>query len=153
MADVTPEQAHWVPPGKASTIGANYVHVLTGEDMTIQGLMKGGPPLYASSWATKMGVSEPPPVGPGQDLQAWGKRARLDLEALRPYARAVYAATDEYVESLQPEDLNRSFDLSQFDLGQQPMMFLLRALLTNASMHCGEISCLKGLQGAKGYPM
>jgi len=30
--------------------------------------------------------------------------------------------------------------------------FLLNNLLYNAAAHCGEIACLKGLQGAKGYP-
>ena len=27
------------------------------------------------------------------------------------------------------------------------------AVLGNVNMHCGEIACLKGLQGGKGYPM
>jgi hypothetical protein len=152
MADVTVEQVRWVPPGTASTIGANYVHVLASEDLTIQGLLRGSAPLASSDWAGRMGVSEPPPMGPGHDLRAWGTRAMLDLETLRPYAQAVYAATDAYLASLAPEDLGRTFDLSQFGFGQQPMTFLLTNLLLNCALHSGEISCLKGMQGAKGYP-
>ena len=30
---------------------------------------------------------------------------------------------------------------------------LLNALVVNAAMHTGEISCVKGIQGLKGYPM
>lgn len=153
MADVTTAQAHWLPAGKVSTIGTNYLHVLASEDMTIQGMFQGGAPLYASTWAGKIGASEPPPFGPGHDNRSWGEHARLDLDAARQYAQAVYAATNAYLASLKPDDLERPFDLSQFGLGQQPMLFLLRALIANASMHCGEISCLKGLQGAKGYPL
>jgi len=44
-------------------------------------------------------------------------------------------------------------DLSALGLGQQPVRFVLNALVVNAAMHCGEVSCLKGIQGLKGYPM
>jgi hypothetical protein len=33
------------------------------------------------------------------------------------------------------------------------VLFVLTAILSNASLHTGEISCLKGQQGAKGYPV
>ena len=35
LADVTPAQFTWDPPGKAFSIGANYAHVLGAEDMAI----------------------------------------------------------------------------------------------------------------------
>ena len=97
-------------------------------------------------------LGEMPPLGPGGDLKTWSRRVTVDLPALRRYGQAVYAATDEYVASLTPEALARPLDLSALGLGQQSVMFVLTALLVNASMHCGEISCLKGLQGLKGYP-
>lgn len=153
MADVAPAQFTWDPPGKAFSIAANYAHVLTSEDLGIQALLKGGQPLAVTTWAGKMGTSEVPPMGPGGDLKAWSRRATLDLVALRRYGEAVYAATDEYLGSLAPEALGRPLDLSQYGFGQQTALFILRALLANASLHTGEISCLKGLQGVKGYPV
>jgi len=153
VADVPADRVHWTPPGAGSSIAANYVHVLATEDMTVQGLLKGGQPLAATSWAGKMGVSEPPPMGLGQDLRAWGETARVELGPLRQYAQAVYAATDEFLQSLKPEDLERPYDLSAFGFGQQPMLFLVTNLLLNPSLHCGEISGLKGLSGARGYPV
>jgi len=33
LADVTPAQFTWDPPGKAFSIGANYTHVLGAEDI------------------------------------------------------------------------------------------------------------------------
>lgn len=153
MADVTPEQLTWDPAGKAFSIGANYAHVLTSEDMGIQVLLRGKDPLAATTWAGKMGASEMPPLGPGGDLKAWSRQAKLDLAALRRYGQAIYQTTDEYVASLEPEDLGRPLDLSRLGFGQQSVLFVLTALLANASLHTGEISCLKGVQHAKGYPV
>jgi DinB superfamily len=153
LADVTPAQLTWDPPGKSFSIGANYAHVLGAEDMTIQGLLRGKDLLATSNWAGKTGMSEPPPLGPGVDLKGWSQRATLDLPAMRRFGQGVYAATDEYLASIQPGELDRPIDLSQFGLGQQTVLFVLTAILANASLHTGEISCLKGLQGAKGYPV
>ena len=153
MADVTPEQFTWDPPGKAFSIGANYIHVLTSEDMGVQSLLRGKQPLAATTWNGTMGPSQLPPMGPGADLKGWSRRANVDLAALRRYGEAVYAATDEYLSSLTPDALGRRIDLSQYGFGQQSMLFVLNNVLANASMHTGEISCLKGLQGARGYPV
>jgi hypothetical protein len=153
LADVTSAHFTWDPPGKAFGIGANYAHVLGAEDLAIQGLLQGKSLLAASTWAGKVGASEPPPLGPGVDVKGWSQRAKLDLAEMRRYGQAVYAATDQYLDSISPEELSRSIDLSQFGLGKQTVLFLLTAILANASLHTGEISCLKGLQGAKGYPV
>src|SRR3990167_5407436 len=109
--------------------------------------------LAATTWAGKLGASEMPPVGPGGDLKAGSQRVTLDLVALRRYGQAVYAASDAYLASLTADALDRKIDLSRFGVGEQTAVFVLPALLANASMHTGEISCLKGLQGTKGYPM
>lgn len=153
MADVTPTQFTWDPPGKAFSIGANYAHVLGAEDMTTHGLLRGKALLANSTWMGKIGASEPPPLGPGGDLKGWSLRAKMDLAEMRRYGQAVYRATDDYLSSIGPEELNRPIDLSQFGLGPQTVLFVLTAILANASLHTGEISCLKGQQGAKGYPV
>lgn len=153
MADVTAEQLAWDPPGRAFSIAANYAHVLTSEDLGIQGLLKRAEPLILTTWKGRAGMSEAPPMGPGGDLKDWSRRAEIDLPALRAYGRAVSAATDDYLAGLTPEALGKTVDLSAFGFGQQPMFFVLNALLANVSLHCGEISCLKGIQGLKGYPV
>jgi hypothetical protein len=153
MAGLTPEQASWDPPGNAHSIAANYVHVVGSEDFAIHRLLLGQEPLAASRWAGRMGVSEMPPLGPGGDLKTWSRRATVDLPALQRYGQAVYAATDAYLGSLGPEALARPVDLTAVGFGQQTVLFVLAAVVVNASMHCGEISCLKGLQGLKGYPI
>lgn len=45
VKDVTPEQAHRAPDGKAHPIGALYAHTLIGLDFAVNGLGRGGPLL------------------------------------------------------------------------------------------------------------
>ena len=150
MNDVTPEQAQWSPGGKATPLGAQYAHIIAGEDVFINMMVRGSQPLLMSSFAGKAGMSEPPPMG---DWGDWAGRLKVDLSALRQYAQAVYQNTTDYVASLQPEDLQREIDLSAVGLGKQNLGWVLTAIaITHPASHCGEISCLKGLQGAKGYP-
>lgn len=155
LEGVTSAQAHWTPPGVANPLGATYVHVAVSEDGVIGGMLKGGAPLLATAWAGKVGVSELPPMpGPGvEGLPPWNEWARvvqIDLPAVRAYAQAVYAATDNYLASLNDEALNQPLDLGP--LGQYTLGSFLTVMLSNVTWHTGEISCLKGLQGLKGYP-
>ncbi|GAB4457838.1 MAG: hypothetical protein Fur0044_51150 [Anaerolineae bacterium] len=147
---VAAEHAHWTPPGKAQPLGANYAHVVISEDGLINMLLKGTPPLMASDWEGKIGLSEMPPQAP--PWNEWASRVRVDLDTLRGYAQAVYGATDSYLASLSDEDLNRPLDLSAVGLGQQTVGSFLSTLVFNIHTHTGEIACLKGLQGLQGYP-
>ena len=150
MADVTAEQADWAPPGIATPLGACYAHAVFSEDMIINGMLRGDTPLFKGEWAGKTGQSVQHPDSDWTQYAAWQRDVRLDLPAARAYAQAVYAATDAYLAGLTPEDLDRQVDL--FGMSQS-----LGAALGNFVVgHChdimGEISCLKGLQGVRGYP-
>jgi hypothetical protein len=158
LQGVSAEMAHWVPAGAANPIDANYAHVVLGQDGLINGLLKGGAPLFATTWAGKTGVNAMPPVAdpkhPGfPDWSAWARSVQIDLPALRTYAQAVFAATDEYLASLTDADLQGKADLSALGFGESQVIDALNGgVLSNAYTHAGEISCLKGLQGAQGYP-
>lgn len=149
LADVDEAMLNWQPPGIANSIGANYAHIVTGEDFLVNVMMRQGAPLLASSWAGKTGLSELPPVGGG--MHEWGQRVQIDLAALRAYAQAVYASTDEYLASLSDADLSTTFETQNFGT---PTIggFLGGIVLANLNWHTGEIACLKGVQGKKGYP-
>ena len=149
LADVQSEHVHWLPPGKALPIGALYVHVLTAEDFFIQGLLKGGTPLWDSTWKGKMGLSEPRPPR-GEPWENWARRVRIDLPTLREYAKAVFAATDAYVDSLSEPEFAREVEF--FGRKMPLAAFCLGVMCTHSANHAGEISTLKGLQGLKGYP-
>ncbi len=156
IAGVTPGQAHWVPPGNAHPIGASYVHAIMTEDIVVNVALKGGAPLFATTWAGKTGFSEPMPMpGPDwKDYARWAGRVQVDLPEMQAYTQAVYAATDGYLSSLTPEDLDQTIDLSNLGMGQVTRAWVLsRLVIGHADNICGEISCLKGLQGVQGYPI
>lgn len=150
LGDVTSEQVHWAPEG-GPPLGAHYAHLITAEDFIINVLAKAGAPMLATSWEGKTGLSELPPGPTGWG--AWGRSVRVDLPALRAYGRAVYANTENYIASLTSDDLDRQLDLTDLGIGKIPLGFFISGtMLANTNWHCGEISCIKGLQGLKGYP-
>jgi hypothetical protein len=158
MKDVNGEMAHWAPPGIALPIGAAYAHYVTSEDMLVNGLIKGGVPLFVGSHAGKTGLSEPPPNAAtakdqSGDLAGWCRRVHVDLAVFRDYGKSVYAATDAYLATMPDTELDRMVDLSSVGMGTQSIGFVLKnAVIGHAYCHCGEIAALKGVQGKKGYP-
>jgi uncharacterized damage-inducible protein DinB len=149
VADLTEEQAHWTPGSKAAPIGANLAHVIVGEDFFLN-MVVGRQPLGLGAFAGKTGLSEPPPLG--MAWGEWAERVKIDVPVLQEYARAVFRATEEYVAALTPEDLERELDLSNAGLGKMSLgRFVSMMTVVHPSGHCGEISCMKGQQGAKGY--
>ena len=125
-------------------------------------LLRGGAPLFATTWDGRVGVGECmplPPVwpdfnGPGwEEYARWPRRVRFSLTTLRRYAQAVYAASEGYLATLSPADLDRAVDVSWSGQGQATVGWVVsRLLVGHIDNVCGEISCLKGLQGARGYP-
>ena len=118
MADVTPTQVHFIPPGVANPLGATYAHVVCSEDMIVQGMFRQVAPLSASTWVDRTGLSEPMPL-PGPEwanYAGWTRRVTIDLQALRQYGQAVAAETDAWIASLSESDLDRPVDLEERSL-------------------------------------
>jgi DinB superfamily len=156
MADVTQAQMEYIPPGIANPLGATYAHVVCSEDMIVQGMFRQVAPLLASTWAGRTGLSEPMPVpGPDwHDYGPWTRRVKVDLDALRAYAQAVATETDTWLAGLSEADLDQPMDLSGVGLGQHTWATAIVLLLANhLGTETGEIAVLKGIQGARGYPM
>ncbi len=106
-------------------------------------MVRGQAPLWVSGgWAAKTGL--PADMVLGQET-ASARAHRLDPAQLSAYTQAVFAQTDA--------DLDREVDLTSAGMGKTPLaQFLAGALLGNTYAHTGEISALKGMQSAKGYP-
>ncbi len=145
---LTAEQAHFNAGGNTVPIVGHIGHVLVFEDMVINGMLKGGAPLMAGG---KTGFSELPPQQPPWD--AWARKIKVDLAQAMDYGMKVGASAEAYVASLDDSALGKPLDLSALGLGQQTVGFMLGALVLNLHLHTGEISCLKGLQKLKGYPI
>jgi hypothetical protein len=87
------------------------------------------------------------------DYGDWAGRVTVDLPQFREYVGAVFKNTEEYVARLNPEELDKEMDLSSAGLGKMSLgSFITMISVIHPSNHIGEISCMKGQQGAKGYP-
>jgi hypothetical protein len=149
MADVTDEQARWTPPGVANPIGAMYAHALLAVDGMVNGLLKGGAPRFATEWAGQLG-DLPPQL---QVTFDWARSIQPNLPALRQYGQIVVGDADAYLDRLEETELDRAVDMSAVGLGIRRVSWILNALVAaHLNNMAGEISALKGVQGAKGYP-
>jgi len=148
-ADLTQEQADWLPPGLANPIGATYWHAISGADAVVHAWSMGQPPLsQTAAWEERVVLfQEPNPEGGhGANLQT----LRIDLAAMREYSETVTGAVESWLDSLSPEDLERQIDtpVGELNLAQVLETFVI----WHINAHCGEISALKGCQGSRGYP-
>jgi hypothetical protein len=155
VADITPEQLHTDPGGKALPLGSTYAHLLFTEDVLLQGLFQGKPPLYAAQWKDKTGASAPMPsfLDPNwsEENTKWSKSVKIDLPQIQKYQKAVFKATDAYMDTLTTKELKREVQVG--GLGKRTILQLITNFIVGHMENVtGEISVLKGLQGAKGYP-
>ena len=146
VVDLTQEQADYLPSGAAYPIGELVAHVLQSEDMIVNGMVRGQASVWQSGgWEQTLGI---PDVS--RHTQEVARGFKTSIADLKPYQEAVYASVDEYLGGLTEGELAREVPgpagpMTVYDV-------LSNFLVGNTLAHTGEISALKGLQGAKGYP-
>ncbi len=153
VADVTPEIAHWLPPGVMHPIAERYAHLVMAEDYLLNVMARGGQALFMDAWAGRTGFTADPTMLVA--LTAEGARAfRVDdLNALSAYMQAVFAETQKFIRDADDATLNGSVDMSAIGYGQMPFpIWFSTFIVGHAHDVMGEISALKGVQGVKGYP-
>ena len=91
--------------GTIAGAAAAYAVALMCEDVIVNGVLSGRPPLALSTWRARTGLSELPPVTSQPGRGVWAARVRIDLGTLRAYAQAVYATTDAYLTRVPPTRL------------------------------------------------
>ena len=152
MADVDNDLANRPAPGIANSVGSAYAHLVLSEDRLVNGVIKGSQTLAATSWAGRTGVDREPPGRGAHDggLGEWYKTVKVDLGALREYAKAVYANSEAFISSVADVALSREIE---GPMGKVPLAQFFSVFVT---AHCnnlaGEISANKGAFGRKGYP-
>lgn len=153
MEDVTGEVAAFAPPGTANPIAGVYAHLVLGEDMFVQTFLKQDKQLCDTSWKDKTGFSAPHPTEWQTEYPKWLKTVTMDTKQAKEYSKAVFQASEAYVENLTDEDLEKDVDMSAFGWGKMKKGdFLSQFIIGHANNILGEISVLKGIQGLKGYP-
>jgi hypothetical protein len=147
MKDMTVEQFNWTPPGTASPISAIFIHLLNGDDYFFQTIIQGKPKLWEEGgWDEKTGVQDTPDFG--GNWEAF-KHMTLALEPVLAYQRVVFAATDSYLDTLTPDELERKV---KFAGGEHSVAAMIIHTTCHSLCHAGEIAALKGIQGVKGLP-
>lgn len=150
VTDLSASNLHWSPPGTTNTIAATYAHAVGTEDILVQATLRGQRPLAQTEWAGRNGISLPIPQR-GSEWFTWSRRVQIDLPAVQRYAAAVYAATDEFLATLTPAQLDVPPSVAL--PANQPMRWLIDNLvILHAGVHSGEIAVLRGLQGLVGLP-
>jgi hypothetical protein len=148
-ADLTQKQADWMPPGTAVAIGALYWHTIATTDQVVHGWGMGQAPLGQSAgWQDKVVVGESPQAEEGRP--AGFSEVKVNLAEMHAYAKAVADASQGWLSTLAPEELDRKIDtpIGELNLAQTIDTFVI----WHVNAHCGEIAALKGCQGARGYP-
>ncbi len=149
VADVTHDQANYLPEGRAHPIAELIAHVVQSEDNIINGMLQQKPTIWETGdWSAKLGM---PNVA--RQTTETARAFKGDPATLNPYKDEVYAAVNAYFDSITDADLDREIDLSAMGMGTRRVGDILVMLpLGNTFAHTGEISALKGVQGAQGYP-
>ena len=147
MKNITLAQFNWPPPGTASPSSAVFIHLLNSEDYFFQNVIQGKPKIWeAGGWAEKTGVKNIPDYGGNWDEF---KQMTLALKPVLAYQRAVYAATDSYLDKLTSDELDRKV---KFAGGEHSVAAMIIHTTSHTVCHAGEIAVLKGIQGVKGLP-
>lgn len=106
--DLDASAADWLQEARSSAAWSTpvrlYVHALCVEDSTVQSVLREDPQLF-TSLLTDLG-------GPA--------------DALRQYARAVYASTDAYLSELSPDGLSQVVDLYKLGVGRRTVGWVIR---------------------------
>jgi hypothetical protein len=149
VGDLDSDALHRRLPGSTvHSIAAIYAHTVIGEDMLLNGVVRGGAPLYQTGgWSEKIGIDP----GSGRLSDDWSDAVRIeDLPTLQEYAQGVYQQSDAYLGSLSEGDL---VTMTNSPLGEMPLgAFLGNIIVWHAISHGGEVCALKGCMGGKGLP-
>ena len=142
LADVDQGMAHWQPPGIANPIEDLVLHTVVGQDRQVSRLT--GQPVVLETWANKLSLT-----ADWRHTPEASRSINTEISVLKQYADAVFNAVDACLSGLTEADMEKMVEGFR---GQAPMASQLSTnLVTHMFEHAGEISAIKGLQGAKGY--
>ena len=142
LKDTPQEIVNMKPSEHLNSIAAALAHVVGGEDYFINMAIGGGARIWErDAWGAKLGIAS-------QLARDWTIQIP-DLDAFREYIKAVFAATDAYIQTITPAELDRIVKVFN---NERPVANVLRLVVGHACGHAGEIATLKAIQGVKGLP-
>ena len=134
------------PGATIGSIGSIYAHAVYNEDVAFQKMIQGKEPIFITGgWAERTGLG----LSDAQAGPQW-TNPKLDLAPVQEYARVVYDASNQYLQSVTDADLERPIDF--FGRKETAAWVIGDMVLVHLSEHSGEIAALKGVMGQKGLP-
>ena len=133
-----------LPGATIGSIGSIYLHAIASEDWAVQELIQGKPKIAdAGGWFARLGMD--------QATDPDFSKANMDLDVMREFAKAVYAATDAYLNSITDADLDK--ECQWFGGATHSAAWVLGDVVhAHLGEHAGEIAALKGIMGMQGLP-
>ncbi|MCS7002028.1 MAG: DinB family protein [Dehalococcoidia bacterium] len=146
MADVTPEQAMFLPPGTANSILMTYRHIVEVVDRFLNKSILGKETIWESErWGEKLQTDEQMRM-----VRENADKIGVNLSDYHTYAERVFAAANAYMDSLTEAELAR--EIQGFRGPTTVGAMIATALISHSFTHIGEIAAIKGFQGLKGLP-
>ena len=153
LGDLTPDQMHFRPNGQGNHIAFITWHYVRTEDNIVQFVFQNRKPTVwiEGGYDQKFGLPRTA-QGTGMPL---ADAAQLRLPAVDQwlaYQRAVWQATDSWINSLTEADLQRQVSFKP--LGNTTVMTAMRIPIVNHGFqHLGQVQYLRQLQGLRGSDM
>jgi hypothetical protein len=149
MADVDKAHLSKLPPGaNIQTIQAIYAHILIGEDLIVNRLVRQQQPAITAEALKGTGV--PLPATPQLNPE-WSASIDMDLPRFREFAKSFFASSEAAIGAMTDAQLAAEVNGGPF--GTMPASgFLANLALYHVVGHTGEIAALKGIHGLKGLP-
>jgi DinB superfamily len=149
ISDLTLDQMHFRPNGQGNHIGFIAWHYVRTEDNIVQFVFQHRKPTVwlEGGYDQKFGL---PRTAQGTGMPA-DEAARMRLPSVEQwmaYQRAVWQATDAWLDSATEEDLRRVVRIMPF--GEITVMTAVRIpIINHGFMHLGQAQHLRTLQGLK----
>ncbi len=139
------EQLMRQPDEESNPLGWIAWHLTRIQDHAISGLAEREQAWITDGWHVRFGMApEPENTGTGHSMDEVRAFQSPEASLLIEYHDAVYSRTQDYLETINPEDLDRVLNEPRWD----PMPTVgvrLVSVMHDNSVHAGEIAYLKGL--------
>jgi hypothetical protein len=149
ISDLTLDQMHFRPNGQGNHIGFIAWHYVRTEDNIVQFVFQHRKPTVwlEGGYDQKFGLPRTA-QGTGMPTDEAARMRLPSVEQWMAYQRAVWQATDAWLDSVTEEDLMRVVRIMPF--GEITVMTAVRIPIVNHGfMHLGQAQHLRTLQGLK----
>jgi uncharacterized damage-inducible protein DinB len=157
LSGLTVEEVTWRPRPDANPIGLILFHMARSEDSFVNSFIQGKPQVWETGkWYVKLNKAIDD-RGAHYTAEQCIAFEMPDLKDLQAYSDAVRKQTQEYLNGLTPDELNRRVETPSSSSGTQPAAprrlpfepivgVMLSFTVIHLAQHAGEISYLRGLQ-------